>query len=126
KGIEVPRFNLVYQFDRFTLGRDQVEPPPRHHQARRQPKHAIRDRITMMMVVEQPRVDVAFAQRRLYGRQVHWQTSIVNKRKGLSESPRPDGRISSVEKGLCREGRRGEVYVGTAAFGCPVERSSTR
>src|SRR4029077_11252720 len=93
KGIEMPRFNLVYQFDRLALRRGQVETPPRHHQARRKPKHAIRDRITMMMVVEQPRVDVAFAQRRLYGRQVHEQTSIVNKRKDLSESQRTDGRI---------------------------------
>ena len=108
KGIEMPRFNLVYQFNRFALRRDQVEPAPRHHQARRQPEHAIRNRIAMMMVVEQPRVDIAFAQRRLYGGQVHGQTSIVNKRKDLSESRRTRdafGRISCVEKGLCGDSR---------------------
>jgi hypothetical protein len=38
------------------------------------------------MIVKQPRVDVAFAQRRLDGSQVHGQTSIVNNGKDLSES----------------------------------------
>src|SRR4029077_6058099 len=33
--------------------------------------------------------------------------------------------FSSVEKAFCRKDLRGKVYVGTAAFGCPVERSST-
>ena len=71
KGVEMPRFNLVYQFNRFALRRDQVEPAPRHHQARRQPEHAIRNRIAMMMIVEQPRVDIAFAQGGLNGREIH-------------------------------------------------------
>ena len=121
----MPGFNFVYQLDRLALRRDQVEPAPRHHQTRRQSEHAIRNRIAMMMVVEQPRVDIAFAQRRLYGGQVHGQTSIVNKRKDLSESPGTRERIICVGKDFSGKGRRAKVYVGTAAFGCPVERSST-
>jgi hypothetical protein len=42
----------------------------------------------MMVVVEQPRVDVAFAERRLDGSQVHGQTPIVNNGRDLSESGR--------------------------------------
>jgi hypothetical protein len=42
----------------------------------------------MVMVVKQPRVDVAFAQGRLDGRKVHEQTSIVNNAEDLGESPR--------------------------------------
>src|SRR6266581_2193470 len=90
QGIEVSSFNLVDEFYRFTLGRDQVKPAPRHHQACRQTQHAVSDRIAMMMVVEQPRVNVAFAQRRLDSSEVHGQTSIVNKRKDLGESGRRD------------------------------------
>jgi len=40
----------------------------------------------MVVVVEKPRVNVAFAQRRLDGGKVHEQTSIVNKSKDLGES----------------------------------------
>jgi hypothetical protein len=39
-----------------------------------------------MMVIEEPRIDVAFAQRRLDGIQLHGQTPIVNKSWGLGES----------------------------------------
>jgi hypothetical protein len=39
------------------------------------------------MIVEKPRVDIAFPQRSLDGRQVHGQTSIVNKWGNLGESP---------------------------------------
>src|SRR5258705_3632029 len=70
----------------------------------------------MMVVIEQPRVDVAFAQSRLNGGQVHGQTSIVNKSQDLSES-----RMNSKANQPASE----KVHVGTAAFGCPVERSST-
>jgi hypothetical protein len=38
-----------------------------------------------MMIVEQPGINVAFAQGRLNGRQVHGQTSIVNKGTELRE-----------------------------------------
>ena len=42
----------------------------------------------MVMVVEQPRVNIAFAQCRLDGSEVHGQTFIVNKSKDLGESGR--------------------------------------
>jgi hypothetical protein len=42
----------------------------------------------MVMVVKKPRVNVAFAQYRLDGIEIHGQTSIVNKSKDLGESGR--------------------------------------
>ena len=98
KGIEVSGFNLVHQFYRLALGGNQVKPAPRHHQARRQAEHAVGDGIAMVMVVEQPRVNVAFAQRRLDGSEVHGQTSIVNKSKDLGESAAT--RSADVRKAL--------------------------
>ena len=88
QGIEVSGFDLVDELHRFAFGGNQVKPAPRHHEASGQPEHAIGDGIAMMMVVEKPRVNVAFAQRRLDGGEVHGQTSIVNKRKDLGESGR--------------------------------------
>src|SRR5271166_541036 len=85
QGIEVTGFNLMHELDRFAFGRDQIKPAPRHHQARGQAENVVGDGIAMMMVVEQPRVDVAFAQRRLDGGEVHGQTPIVNKREDLGE-----------------------------------------
>ncbi len=86
QGIEVSGFNLVDQFDRLAFGGNQVEPAPGHHQARGQTEHAVGDGIAMVVVVEKPRVNVAFAQRRLDGSEVHGQTPIVNKSKDLGES----------------------------------------
>src|ERR1700686_1788531 len=86
KGIEGSDFNLLHQFEWLAVGRNQVEPAPRHHQALRQPQHAVGNRIAMMMVVEQPRVNVAFGQHGLNSSEVHRQTSIVNKRMDLGES----------------------------------------
>jgi hypothetical protein len=40
----------------------------------------------MVVIVKQPRVNIAFAQRRLDGSQLHGQTFIVNNGKDLSES----------------------------------------
>ena len=93
KGIEVSGLNLVHQFDRFAFGRNQIKPAPRHHQAGRHSKHAIGNGIAMVMVAEQPGVNVAFAQRRLDGSKVHGQTSIVNKSKDLGEF-RASGTVS--------------------------------
>ena len=31
KGIEMPRFDLVYQLNGFALSRDQIKPAPGHH-----------------------------------------------------------------------------------------------
>jgi hypothetical protein len=62
----------------------------------------------MMMVVEQPRVNVPLAQRRLDGRQVHGQTSIVNKSKDLSESGNwgcVKEESAGLQKGSCGDGR---------------------
>ena len=41
----------------------------------------------MVVIVKQPRVDVAFAQGRLDSGEVHGQTSIVNKRKDFGRIP---------------------------------------
>ncbi len=40
----------------------------------------------MVVIVEKPRINIAFAQRRLNGSQVHGEASIVNKSKTLGES----------------------------------------
>src|SRR5580658_402626 len=76
--IEVSGFDLVDEFYRFAFGGNQVKPAPGHHQARGQAEHAVGNGIAMMVVVEQPRVNIAFAQGRLDGGEVHGQTSIVN------------------------------------------------
>ena len=91
-------FNLVNQFHRLALRRNQIEPAPRDHQSRGQAEHAVGDGIAMMVIVEKPRVDVAFAQRRLDGGKVHGQTSIVNNGKDLGES-------AFAEQQLMRESR---------------------
>src|SRR5579863_4296348 len=82
------RFNLVHQFDRFSIRRDHVIPSPRDHRIRRQTQHSIGDGIAMVVVVKKPGVDIAFAQGRLNGSQVHEQTTILNKTRHLSESGR--------------------------------------
>ena len=86
QGIEMAGFDFVDQLYRFALRRNQVKPAARDHQPCWQTEHAIGDGIAMMVVVEQPRVDVAFAQRRLNGSEVHGQTSIVNNGRDLGES----------------------------------------
>src|ERR1700687_3627313 len=96
QGIEVTGLNLVHEFYRLAFRWNQIKPAPRHHQARRQTQHAVSDGIAMMVVVEEPRVNVAFAQRRLDRSQVHRETSIVNKRKDLGESG--SGRQGKVQK----------------------------
>jgi hypothetical protein len=40
----------------------------------------------MMVIVEQPGVNVPLAQRGLYGRKIHGQITILNNRSDLSES----------------------------------------
>src|SRR5277367_2850384 len=82
----MPRFNLVHQFDRFPMRRDHVIPTPCDHQIGRQTQHPVGNGIAMMVIVEKPRVNIAFAQRRLNGGQVHGRTSIVNNGLDLSES----------------------------------------
>ncbi len=94
QGIEVAGFDFVDQFYRFTLRGNQIEPAPRDHETCGQAKHSVGDGIAMMVVVEQPRVDVAFAQRRLDGSQVHGQTPIVNNGKDLGESVRREIRAA--------------------------------
>ena len=78
QGVQVPRLDLVHQFDGLALGGDQVVPAPGDHEPIGQPEYTIRDRIAMVMVVEKPGVNVALAQRALYGRQVHIQTVILH------------------------------------------------
>src|ERR1700722_287625 len=90
----MPRLNLVHQFDWLPMGRNHVIPPSRNHQVRRQSQDPVSNRIAMMVVVEKPGVDVAFAQRRLDGGQVHGQTTILNKTSHLSES----GKVCEVSR----------------------------
>src|SRR5437879_9995365 len=72
-------FNLMYEFHRIALRRNQVKPAARNHQFRGQSQHAVGDGIAMMVVIEEPGVGVALAQRGLNGGEIHGQTSIVNK-----------------------------------------------
>src|ERR1700691_4641534 len=103
QGIEMSGFDLVYQLYWFAFSGNQVKPAPGHHQARRQAQHTVGDGIAMMMIVEKPRVHVAFAQRKLNGSQIHGQSLIVNKSQGLGESPRTLLELA----GLNQAGRKG-------------------
>src|SRR5579872_2959764 len=72
--------NFVDQFDRVAFRRNQIEPAPGHHHACGQTQHAICDGIAVMVVVEEPSVDIALAKGGLNRREVHGQNSIVNNR----------------------------------------------
>lgn len=63
--------NAVNQFHWLALCREQVEPPARNHDVLTQAEDAIRDGIAMMMVIKQPRIDIAFAECCLDVVQVH-------------------------------------------------------
>src|SRR5215472_1032772 len=56
---------------RLAFCRYQIKPAPRCHQMLGQSQHAVGDWIAVVMIVEQPGVDVALAQRRLNGSQIH-------------------------------------------------------
>src|SRR2546427_4952898 len=108
----MPSLNLMHEFDRFPLGGYQVKPASRHHQALGYAEHAIGNGIAMMMVVEEPTVDVALVQRRLNGRQVHGQASIVNKGSEFGRMPSLRG---NVPNSLTRKGtmfHKGGKFVG--------------
>ena len=86
QGVEVAGFDLVNQFCRLATGRNQVEPTPSDHQIRGQAEHAVSNRIAMMVIVKEPGVDIAFAERCLYGGKIHGQITILNKARVLGES----------------------------------------
>jgi len=50
------RLNAVDEFDRVTLGRNEVEPAASDHQGRWQSENALGDGVAVVMVVEQPSV----------------------------------------------------------------------
>ena len=79
-------FDLVHQFHRVAAGWNQVEPASRDHLPRGQSQHPVRDGIAMMVIVKEPGVNVALAQRGLYGGKIHGQITILNNRSDLSES----------------------------------------
>ena len=56
------RLNLVHQFLRLALGWNHVEPAARHHQVGGKAKDPVRNGIAMVMIVEQPRIDVALTE----------------------------------------------------------------
>ena len=66
------------QCTRFTCSGYEVKPAPRDHERFGHAENAIGDRIAMMVIVEQPGIDVAFAERRLNSGEVHGQNFIVN------------------------------------------------
>jgi hypothetical protein len=82
----VAGFNFVDKFNRLSLGRDDIKPPSRDHQASGNSKNAICNGIAMVMIIEEPRVHIAFTQDSLYGWKVHRQTTILNNCAVLSES----------------------------------------
>src|SRR3982074_1346849 len=90
------RFNLVDKFGRLAVGRDQIEPAARDHEASGQSQNAVSDRVAMVMIIEKPRVDVALAQGLLDGFEVHGQRVILHDqlhwlvwcRCGTESSPR--------------------------------------
>ena len=76
--VEMSGFNFVDQLLRFPFGGNQVEPAPRDHQVWRQSENPVGDGIAMVMIVKQPCINVALAERRLYGGKIHWQGFILN------------------------------------------------
>src|SRR5277367_1319229 len=80
------RLNLVYEFGGFALCRDQVKPSPRDHQIRGQSQNPVSNGVAVMVIIEEPCVDIPLAQRSLYGRKVHGQTTILTTSGGLGES----------------------------------------
>ena len=68
QGIEVAGFDLVHQLRRLALGRDEIVPAARDHQAFRKSEHAVGDRVAMMVIVEEPGVDVTLGESVLNGR----------------------------------------------------------
>src|SRR5258706_10847761 len=80
KSVQMTRFNLVNKFGRLAISRDQIEPTARHHEAGGQSENAVCDGIAMVMVVEEPGVDVALTQGLLDGFEVHGQRAILHDR----------------------------------------------
>src|SRR5437764_1330276 len=65
------RFNLMYQLLRLAFCRNQIKPAAGCHQLFGKPEDPVRDGIAVMVVVEKPCVDVAIAESRLDGGNVH-------------------------------------------------------
>src|SRR5204863_10159635 len=84
--VEVTRFDFVDQLLRLAVRWNEIEPAARHHQLFGQPKYAICNGIAVMVIVEQPGVEVAFAEGRLNGGKVHWKKDILNNLRDLGES----------------------------------------
>jgi hypothetical protein len=53
---------------------------------RGQPQDAIGNRIAVVVIVKKPGVNIPLAERGLYGRKIHGQTTILNNGSVLSES----------------------------------------
>jgi hypothetical protein len=69
--IEVSGFDLVDQFLRLAIGGNHIKPAARNHQFLGQAEHMIGNGIAMVVVVKEPRVEIAFAQGRLNGGKIH-------------------------------------------------------
>ena len=63
--------DAVHQLHRFAVRRNHVEPAPRDHHLLRQAEYVVGDGIAMMMIVKEPAVVVAVAQRSLNFGEIH-------------------------------------------------------
>ncbi len=65
--------DTMYQLHRFAVRRNDVEPAARDQHVGGQAEHAVRDRIAVMMIVEQPALVAAVAQRSLDFGKIHYE-----------------------------------------------------
>jgi hypothetical protein len=66
EGIERAALNSVDEFSRLAFRWNEIKPPPRNHPFSREPQNMRGDRVAVMMIVKEPAVDFAGAQRCLY------------------------------------------------------------
>ncbi len=71
KRTQMARFHAMIQLERLALRGNQVIPATRYVQIRRKTEYAVSDGIAAMVVIEEPRIDFALAQRGLNRRQIH-------------------------------------------------------
>ena len=61
----------MHQFAWITKGRHQIIPAPGDEALRIQTKNAVSNRVAMVMIVKEPRIDLGFAQRCLDAFNLH-------------------------------------------------------
>lgn len=106
-------FDLMDKFLRLTLGRNQIEPTPGYHQALRQSQNAVGNRIAVVVIVKEPGINIALAQRSLNSSKVHGQVFILNYLVGLRE----DAGIQQLREDL--DASVGATFDGRGLSGTP-------